>query len=273
MKALALPILALVLAGVAPAPAAAQDDLGKLWMKFQPARGVYTLRQRGAAESNGAVAMTGRMVVEARLTCEEFVSSFAMDLRASSGGQTMTVRLEQKANETRDGKIYRFSSITIENGRESERREGQAVLQSREGPGEAKIKGAAGEDLKLEAGTVLPGTHMLRMIQAAAAGKKEYEHRVFYGLDQMKVTTTRVTILGAGRSGKEKGLGEFADKPGWTIKEEHKEIGGAPGGASQTSETFLTADGVATAVTISVQGLDLHGTALSIEKLPKPECK
>src|SRR6185503_6262955 len=146
-------------------------------------------------------------------------------------------------------------------------------LQSREGPGEAKIKGAAGEDLKLEAGTVLPGTHILRMMQAAADGKKELEHRVFYGLDQLKVTNSRVTILSAGRSGKEKGLGEFADKPGWTIKEEHKEIGGEPGAAGQSSEMFLTEDGVTTSLSLSVQGLELQGIALSIEKLPKPDCK
>jgi hypothetical protein len=265
------PILLLALFATLATPAAAQDELGKLYDKLQPARGVYTLRAKSG--DNSGAAMSGRMVVEAKLTCEEFVTSFTMDLRASSGGQTMTVKLEQTANETRDGKIYRFSSVTFENGRESERREGQAVLQAREGPGEAKIKGATGEDLKLEAGTILPGTHMLRMIAAAAAGKKELEHRVFYGLDQMKITNSRVTILGAGRSGKEKGLGPFADKPGWTFREEHKETGGGPSGASQTSETFLTEDGVATAVTISVQGLELQGTPLSIEKLPNPECK
>lgn len=264
--------LPLAIFAIAAQPAAAQDDIGKGWDKIQPARGVYTLRQRGTGEST--VAMSGRMVAEVRITCEEFVSVLTMDLRASSSGQTVTVKLEQNSNETRDGKIYRFSSVTFENGRESERREGQAVLQSREGPGEAKIKGAAnGEDLKLEAGTVLPGTHILRMMQAAVDGKKELEHRVFYGLDQMKVTNSRVTILGAGRSGKEKGLGEFADKPGWTIKEEHKEIGGEPGAAAQASEMFLTEDGVTTSLSLSVQGLELQGTALSIEKLPKPDCK
>jgi hypothetical protein len=262
-----------VLLAAVAAPAAAQDDLEKQWNKIQPARGVYVLRQRGAQESNGAVAMSGRMVVEARLTCTEFISSLTMDIRASSGGQTMSVKVEQKGSETRDGKIYRFSSVTYENNRESERREGQAVLQSREGPGEAKIKGAASEDIKLEHGTILPGTHILRMMGAAAAGKKELEHRVFYGLDQMKVTTSRVTILGAGRSGKEKGLGEFADKPGWSIKEEHKEIGGEPGGAAQTSEMFVTEEGVATSLSLAVQGLELTGTALSIEKIAKPECK
>jgi hypothetical protein len=266
-------ILPAVLLALVAAPAAAQDDVEKQWNKIQPARGVYVLRQRGAQESNGAVAMSGRMVVEARLTCTEFIASLTMDLRASSGGQTMSVKLEQKSSETRDGKIYRFSSVTYENNRESERREGQAVLQSREGPGEAQIKGAANEDLKLEHGTILPGTHILRMMSAAAAGKKEIEHRVFYGLDQMKVTTSRVTILGAGRSGKDKGLGEFADKPGWTIKEEHKEIGGEPGGAAQTSEMFVTEDGVTTTLSLSVQGLELTGTALSIEKIAKPECK
>src|SRR5262249_52615892 len=105
-------------------PAAAQDDVGKLWAKIQPARAVYVLRQRGGEQSNGAVQMSGRMVVEARLTCDDFISSLAMNIRASSGGQTMSVSLEQKSTETRDGKIYRFTSVTSENGRESERREG-----------------------------------------------------------------------------------------------------------------------------------------------------
>lgn len=268
MRTLVLP---LVLLAAAPLPAAAQDELGAFYDKLQPARAVYTLRQRGG-DTNGGV-MSGRMTVEARLTCEELVTEVIMDIRVSGTGQTMTLKLEQKANETRDGRIYRFSSVTFENGRESERREGQAVLQSRTGPGEAKIKGAAGEDLKLEAGTILPGTHMLRIMQAAAAGTKELEHRIFYGLDQMRITNSRVTIVGAGRSGKEKGLGEFADKPGWTIKEEHKEAGGTPGGAAQSSEAFMTEDGVTTALSISVQGLELQGTTLSIEKLPKPACK
>jgi hypothetical protein len=196
-----------------------------------------------------------------------------MEIRASSGGQTMSVRLEQKSTETRDGRIYRFSSSSSENGRETERREGQAVLQSREGPGEAKIKGATTEDVKLDPGTILPGTHILRMMAAAAAGKKELEHRVFYGLDQMKISNARVTVLGSGRSGKEKGLGDFADKPGWTIKEEHREIGGTPGAPTQTSEMFMTEGGVATAVTLSVHNLELAGTPLSIETLPKPACK
>jgi hypothetical protein len=264
-------LLPLMLLAAAPVPAAAQDPLGAFYDKLQPARGVYTLRQRGG-DTNGAV-MSGRMTVTAGLTCEELTTEVIMDIRVSGGAQTMSLKLEQKASETRDGRIYRFSSVTYENGRETERREGQAVLQSRNGPGEAKIKGAAAEDLKLEAGTILPGTHMLRIMDAASAGKKDLEHRVFYGLDQMRITNSRVTIVGAGRSGKEKGLGEFADKPGWTIREDHKEVGNTPGGAAQSSEAFMTEDGVTTAISISVQGLELQGTTLSIEKLPKPDCK
>ena len=267
----ALAPLALLL--LATAPAAAQDEVAKLYDKLQPARGVYTLRQRGNAESNGTVAMSGRMVLEARLTCDELATMMTMDIRATSGATTATLKLEQRASETRDGRIYRFSAVTYERGRELERREGQAVLQSRDGPGEAKIKGVAGEDLRLESGTVLPGTHMLRVMQAALAGKKEVEHRVFHGLEQMRITNSRAQIVGAGRSGKGPGLGEFADKPGWTIREEIKPVGGLPGGTAQTSEAFVTEDGVTTAISISVQGLQLQGTPLSIEKLPRPDCK
>jgi hypothetical protein len=268
-----LPILGVLIAAGAM-PAAAQDAIEQAWSKIQPTRAVYVLRQRGSGESgNGTVAMSGRVVVELRLNCTEIATLLQMDLRASSGGGIVTMKLEQKSAETRDGRIYRFSAATYENGRESERREGQAVLQGREGPGEAKIKGASGEDLKLEPGTILPGTHLMRMLQAAAAGKKGLENRVFYGFDQMKITGARVTILGAGRSGKEKGLGEFADKPGWRIREEYKEIGGEPGAATQTSEMFVTEDGVTTELSLSMQGLELAGTAISIEKLAKPECK
>jgi hypothetical protein len=267
VRTLALP---LVLLAAAPVPAAAQDTLGAIYDRIQPARGIYLLRQRGG-EAGGAT-MSGRMTVAARLTCAELATEVIMDIRVSGGAQTTSMKLEQMASETRDGRIYRFTSVTYENGRETERREGQAVLQSRTGPGEAKIKGAAAEDLKLDPGTILPGTHLLRIIEAATAGKKEIEHRVFYGLDQMRITNSRVTIVGAGRSGKEKGLGDFADKPGWTIREDHKEAGGTPGGAAQSSESFMTEDGVTTAVSISVQGLELQGTTLSIEKLPKPDC-
>jgi hypothetical protein len=132
-------VLPLVLLAAAPLPAAAQDELGAFYDKLQPARGVYLLRQRGG-DTNGAV-MSGRMTVTARLTCDELVTEVIMDIRASGSGQSMTLKLEQNASETRDGRIYRFSSVTSENGRETERREGQAVLQSRSGPGDAILYG------------------------------------------------------------------------------------------------------------------------------------
>lgn len=254
----------------APAPAGA-DPLAATWSRIQPARGVYTLRQRG--EGTGDVALSGRMVLEAKLTCDELTTSMTMELRATGGAQSTTVSLEQQASETRDGKVYRFSARTTENGRESERREGQAVLQTRDGPGEAKIKGTTNEELKLERGTVLPGTHLLRMMSGAAEGKTAFESRVFYGLDSMKIVRIKTAIQGAGRSGKEKGLGEFADKPGWTIREEHKEDGGQPDGATQNVEMFVTQDAVTTRIVLSIQGLELVATPLTIEKLPKPDCK
>ena len=265
--------IAFLAAVPAASPAFAQDDLDKVWTKIQPARGVYTLRQRTTERGSETAALSGRMIVEARLTCDEMASTMTLELRATSGAQTMTVTLEQKTTESRDGKLYRFSSRTLENGRETENREGQAVLQTRTGPGEAKIKGSSAEDVKIEAGTILPGTLLLRTLAEAAAGKQSFEARVFYGFDQMKVAQARITIKGAGRSGKEKGLGEFADKPGWTIHQEHKEIGGTPDSATQVAEMFVTEDAIATSILLQVQGLELVGTPLSIEKLAKPECK
>ncbi|MCW5771100.1 MAG: DUF1849 family protein [Rhodospirillaceae bacterium] len=265
-------VIALAALAMLAVPAArAEDAADKVWMKIQPARGVFVLRQSNAANDNGAL-LTGRMIAEARLTCTDMTTTMTMELRATSGAQSMTVMLEQKSTETRDGKVYRYSSRTLENGTVTESREGQAVLETRDGPGEAKIKGGHIEDVKLTAGTILPGTHILRVMAAAAEGKTALEHRVFYGLDQMRIVNVKVTIKGKGKSEKARGLGEFSEKPGWTIREEQRENGNAAG-TTQASEMFVTEDGVATHITMSVQGLELVGTPLSIEKLPKPDCK
>jgi hypothetical protein len=253
------------------ASARADDSAAKLWSKLQPARAVYLLRQPSASADEGSL-ITGRMTIEGRLSCDELSTTLTIDLRATSGAQTMTVAVAQHSTESRDGRIYRFSAQTTENGAVVEHREGQAVLESREGPGDATIKGARAEDFKLAAGTILPGTHMLRVLATAAAGKRQLEDRVFYGLDRMRIADVKVMISGLGKSSKSAALGAYSEKPGWTIREEQKEFG-APHAPTQVSESFVTEDGVATRITLSMQGLELVGMPLSIEKFPKPTCK
>jgi hypothetical protein len=270
-----------VLAGSAAAaflafahPAAAQDEFDALWTKLQPYRAVFALRLReqpsGAAEN---VALSGRMEMESRLGCHDFAVAITMTLRMTAGAQSVTAVLEQKSHETRNGRIYRFSTRTLENGHETERREGQAVLETRDGPGEGTIKVGAPETVRIEPGTVLPGTHNLRMLAAAAAGKREVKHRVFFGQDQMRLTDVTATITSRGTAPKHAGLGEFAGKPGWTIREDYREVGSGPDVQPHVTETFYTEEGVPADVLVTVQGLAIAGRALSVEKLPKPECK
>ena len=90
----------------APAPAVA-DPLDAIWAKLQPARAVYMLRQRGEGTGDAPV-MAGRMVIEAKLTCNDLATSMSMELRVTAGAQSMSVLVEQQATEARDGKVYRF---------------------------------------------------------------------------------------------------------------------------------------------------------------------
>lgn len=268
-------VAVLLLSAAIPAtalPAAAQDANKDGWAKFQPYKSVFSLRPGAMPDGGEAVRMTGRMEMETKMTCADVTTAVAMSLRITGGAQTMTAEFDQTMTESRDGKVYRFSTKSIENGRISEQREGQAVLESPDGPGEGTIKVAASESIKLDRGTVLPSTHMLRLLANAAAGKTEFQSRVFYGMDQMKLTDVHVTVKSKGNSPKTAGLGDFADKPGWTIREEYREVGGPADGQPQATEAFYTEDGVPVAIKVTVQGLEIIGTPLSVEKLPKPQC-
>lgn len=249
-----------------------KDEFQSFYDKLQSYRAVYDLRQPAKPGATLAI-KSGRMTIETRIGCKdiETVSSTTMSV-LGRGRHTVTVSAEEKAQVSRDGRTYRYSSRVIDAGRDARRHEAEAVLETRDGPGKGAVTRGAPETLKLARGTVLPGTHNLRVMAAAAAGKTEVKHRVFLGEDDLRIGDVTATIKGPGTSPASAALGDFAGKPGRTIHEAIRGVGANTAGFSRDTESFVTDEGVTISTTWTMRGLELTGTPVKIEKLPKPTC-
>jgi hypothetical protein len=205
------------------------------------------------------------------MSCKEseYIVTTTMSV-AGRGGHTVAITSETKATESHDGRSFRLISRMIDDGRDIRRHESRATLDTPDGPGEGLVTRGAPERTKLPRGTVLPGTHFMRALAAAAAGKIETRHRVYAGEDDIRLAEYTSTVLGAGTSASDPALGEFADKPGWIVRDVVQGVGVR--GPARTMEYFVTRDGVMTSMKMTLQGIDLVGKAVKIEKLPKPSC-
>jgi hypothetical protein len=268
----ALFALAALASFAALGPAQAKEDSEYLYGKLQSYRAVYDLRQIARSANAAPVTVSGRMTTETRIGCKEIEVAASLTLRVASGGRSVDVDSEWKTQETSDGRTFRHSMHMMQGGRVVRRHEAEAVLQTREGPGRGIVKRGAPETLKLEPGTVLPGTHSLRALAAAAAGRTEVKHRVYVGEDEVRLADLMTTVVGSGTAPANAALGEAAGKAGWRLRDVSRAVGPGQNGAPRLTESFITNDGITTSTTFTVQGIRLASTASKIELLPKAKC-
>ena len=250
-----------------------KDDVRELYGKLQSYRAAYALREVGRTAGAAPVKISGRMTTESRLGCKDFEVETTLTMQVASAGRSVDLETKLKTRESLDGRTYRYSMQMSQAGRVVRRHEAEAVLQSRDGPGRGAVTRGAPETLKLAQGTVLPGTHGLRTLAAAAAGRREIKHRVFLGEDDVRLADVATTVVRSGTAPANPALGEAAGKAGWAIRDVTRGVGPQQNGEPRVGESFVTSDGVTTSTSFTVQGLKLATTTLKIEMLPKPACR
>jgi hypothetical protein len=267
---IAVPVLASL---AAAARAETKDEVRDAYDRFQPYRAVYALRQVARAAGAAPASISGRMTTEQRIGCKDYEVTTAVTMRVASVGGSVDLESEWKMRESLDGRAFNYTMQLSQDGRLMRRHESEALLQSRDGPGRGTVKRGAPEALKLAPGTVLPGTHGLRSLTAAAAGRREIKHRVYLGEDDVRLADVSTTVIGAGTSSTNAALGEAAGKAGWTFRDVVRSVVPRQNGEARVTEVFVTNEGVTTSTSFTVQGLTIATTPLKIEMLPKPACR
>ena len=99
----------------------------------------------------------------------------------------MTTDLNVSTWESKDGRIFRFSTRHLVNGRLSEETRGRAEMRSDREPGRVRVVKPKRGELVLPRGTVFPTEHMALLVAQAQAGAGRLARFVYDGSSTQRV--------------------------------------------------------------------------------------
>lgn len=172
MKAL----LALVLLAALPASALAAP------VKLQGHLGVYELSLAQTREGTGVTAVSGRLALEVKDSCESIAQNQRMILRMeNSDGRLVVSDANHNTVETLNGLAIRFNTRNLLDGKVTEEFAGRGTLEAADKPGKVTFSTGDAEEMELAPGTVFPTQHFLLLIAAGQAGEKLLNRRIYDG--------------------------------------------------------------------------------------------
>ena len=190
---LAVAVLAAAGGQAAASPAAAVDIL--------PHRALYKVSLDKAASGSSIIDVQGRMGFEWRDACDGWAveQRYAMEF-ARADGDGSVIQSTYSTWESKAGDIYRFF-VKRDRGGGEERIEGKAVMPLPLGssPGKVTFSAPEQQELTLPKDTLFPTEHTIRMIQAAASGKRFLRAPVFDG-GEPEAPSLISAVLGKGKS-------------------------------------------------------------------------
>ncbi|MEM8551181.1 MAG: DUF1849 family protein [Pseudomonadota bacterium] len=187
-----LPGFALVLFAAAAAPAGAED--------LQPHRGIYDLSLSDAEPSTSLVAASGRLVFAlSGSECAGYNVDFRNVTRVTDReGTERTTDLRSSTEETVSPATLKFSHETFVDGEKASGIEGRA--EGRSGGVEVAVTAPKSTELTLER-AVFPTAHTRLILDAALAGERILEAKVYDGGDDADEVYETATILGPAQTG------------------------------------------------------------------------
>jgi hypothetical protein len=190
-------LLVSILGGCLLAAPATQAAL----VNIAPHRAVYDLELVRTASGRSTISgVDGRMVIEiAGGTCEGWSVTFrrVMEMRPSDG-ETKLTDTQGTSFESGDGLSLRLNQKDYVDNKLDVETDLTAELPPDHKAGKGNIAKPDGEDFDLPAGTVFPISHQLRVMEAAASGKKQDVSTLFDGSSGSN-TYKAITFIGSKR--------------------------------------------------------------------------
>lgn len=261
--------VALMLLVAAPAAARAEP------IALVPHRAVYdlSLADSAGARMESATAMNGRMVFEFNgSACEGYTVNFrfVLETESAEGGTTVT---DLRTSTFEEPTGYRFLSQTFTNEVLTEEVKGSAT-RSAEALEVATVEPEAAT-ARFPAGAVFPTETLVRILDAARAGRTVLEESLFDGSETGRKLYRMTAVIGRAReaapTGVEASVGDLAR---WPVSMSYFD---AEGGGDQTPSYVIRFDlwenGVSTDLTMDYGDFALDAALIDYEALPATPCE
>jgi hypothetical protein len=259
---------------VAPAAAASLDSIAS---GLQPHKAIYELKVAKIGATSRVAEVGGAIYYDFGETCTAWTvhHKFRLTIVRASRPEVETLT-DFRSTESKDGRNFRFRSITRINGQVSERLQGQATLDRIGGPGRVVLTSPEQKQAALPPGTLFPTYHSLRLIQAAQTGVKQFWTPVFDASDRDKYSGVNVVLLGPVGTRIDLAAAPAAralvNAAGWRARVSYFDVGKIDVTPSYELTLRLNVNGVTPAMTLDYGQFTLKAVLRAIEPLPKPKC-
>jgi len=151
-------------------------------IKLQGHLGVYELSLSATRDGAEFSAVSGRLALEVKDSCESILQNQRMLLRTETNdGRQMVSDNSHNTVETLNGLVIRFATKNSLDGKVTEEFAGRATLEELDKPGKVTFTQGDAEEMELEPGTVFPTQHFLQLIAAAQKGEKIFNRKIYDG--------------------------------------------------------------------------------------------
>jgi hypothetical protein len=158
-------------------------------------RALYTLSLQ-SAPGGGIVAAHGSMGYEVMDACDGWATRQRLDITiTNTEGQDIQMVSDYATWESKDGLRFRFHMKQTTDTAVTSQTDGEASLERRGGPGEARYTMPKDKVVKLPAGTLFPMTHTATLIAAARDGKKFLTLPLFDGTDDNGAEDSSIVVI------------------------------------------------------------------------------
>jgi len=240
-----------------------------------PHRAVYDLELKDAAEKAGIKAMRGRMVYEfTGSECEGFTVNFRFVTETEMGEEK---RISDQRSTTfediRNGR-FDFESKSYTDDRLD--KEVQGTAEDLKDKISVDLTAPSEKQVSLQAGR-FPTEHMLEVINAARAGKRFFEARVFDGSDNGDKTVFTSTVVGAPTAVQPGDpdasfAGKLKDQKTWPVTIAYFNDEKADGLPTYRMSFKLYDNGVSRDLTMDYGDFALSGHLVKLDFLPESKC-
>jgi len=158
-------------------------------------RALYTLTLQ-SAPGGGIVAAHGSMGYEVMDACDGWATRQRLDITiTNTEGQDIQMVSDYATWEAKDGLKFRFHMKQTTDTAVTSQTDGDASLERRGGPGEARYTVPKEKVVKLPAGTLFPMTHTATLIAGARDGKKFLALPLFDGTDDNGAEDSSIVVI------------------------------------------------------------------------------
>ncbi len=242
---------------------------------FASYRAVFDLGLGKSASSTGVAALTGRLVLEWRDTCEGYL--FSQRIRTETilfDGGPVSNDYMVNSWESRDGRLFRFSLKHVINDAEVELHRGIADKGRVGQPGKVDFTIPAKTQMPLPKDVIFPSEHNLLLARRAIAGEQLVSAVVFDGSGVEGLNNT-VAFIGRELPAVAAGDSRYAAVVGqrsWSVRLAYFQIGKEEAVPVYEVGFRLFENGVPGDLSLEYPEYSINGQLTTLKILPTPDC-